>query len=430
MATFRSIEGVAADLDRRFARRMAPLAVAVALVVAFAPPLMYLWAEWRALGDTADRAALRVAESIQSLTVHQPFLWHYNVRKVLSALGGYRSLDNLGQVEILDCAGRPLVDEARLTLGTGHTGGPVGWAPVWDRGEVVAWVRVTMDPGVGRDRALGIVAVSGTLGALIGLLLFLWPVGVVRRQALELHRLIELLRAAEEDLRAINVGLAARVRAAVEEVRSLSERNLSIQEEERSRVARELHDGLGQLLAGLEIDLQLAERDAPDNPNLRSARDLCDQIMRELRRSIRDLQPLELETAGLVEVLRETCERFEIRTGVVTSFRHTGEEEIKPELLSRALLRIVQEALNNVRKHAAATEVGVALKVLPEEIRVEVRDDGAGFDPSAPVGGMGLRSIRERVDYLGGAVHLRSAPDEGTLLIAVIPRPGAQTPPA
>jgi len=401
------------DLARQFAARMAPIAVMVALLMAVLPPITHWWASWSEMSAAADSAASRMAEAVQGVAARQPWLWRYNVPKVLQATEGYRTVESVGTVRIANCDGCSLMTSESLGLGTGRTGGPSAWAPIVVEGRLVAWVHVRMDarPAIGRTMEIGVVSV--VLGLVVGLLLFLWPVGVVRRQADAMRDMIAQLRETKARLREANVDLQQRVAEAIAEARGLSERVISTQEEERTRLARELHDGLGQLVAALRIELQLVERESPEAVRLAEARDLCDLVLEELRRAVRDLEPLELETAPLSEVLHGTCERFELRTGVGTSYHHSG-PEVEDARVAKCLLRVLQEALNNVRRHAQAEEVGVRTRVEDGLVEMVIRDDGIGFDADAVAGGLGLRSMRERVHYLGGQIAVRTAVGEST----------------
>ena len=414
-----------ATLAVYFARRMLPVSIVVGMVVALSPPLLY----WRVAGEQlrtqAREEAAAIARAVDGVALKQPFFWRYNLYKLVGATAGHRSAAPLGEVRITDCAGGTLLSGTELGLGSGRTGGPAEWAPVAPRGRVIAWAEVTMDPAGLHAAVTRIAVTSTTVGSGLALLLFLFPTRVVRRQAGILGETLERLAAAEKGLVDANQDLRRRVDEAVREVRALSERVLSIQEEERGRMARDLHDSVGQLLTGLQIELGLIER-RPDEAAQRAgdALDLCERTLVELRRVVRDLRPIELESGGLTEALRACAERFEVRTGVVTAFRHEG-GEVRGDALSTCLLRVLQEALTNVTKHADALEVAVVFKVEPSRVALEVRDDGKGFDPGAPGAGAGLRSIRERVRFEGGTASVESAPGRGTRVVVELPGEGA-----
>ena len=199
------------------------------------------------------------------------------------------------------------------------------------------------------------------------------------------------------------------------------------QEEERQRIARELHDGLGPALASLNIRLRtvrkLLERD--DHPLAGEVGELADQTqanIRDIRRLIHDLRPVALDELGLVPALREHLTRCEQEHGFLLDFEADVGVRL-PAAVETALFRIVQESVNNVLRHAQAQRVHVALMREPDQVSVQVGDDGQGFDPQLSRSGrhLGLWSMRERVEQMGGQFTVRSAPGKGTTVIAVVP---------
>jgi signal transduction histidine kinase len=199
------------------------------------------------------------------------------------------------------------------------------------------------------------------------------------------------------------------------------------QEEERQRIARELHDGVGPTLASMHLRLR-ATRKLLDRDQ-EAAADVLDELaelsqdnVRDIRRLIYDLRPAALDELGLVPALREylnRCQReHDLRIGFSAS-----EEERLPPLVETALFRIVQEAVNNVVKHAGARRVEVTLDRTNGLAALGVTDDGRGFDADEPRSGqhLGLWSMRERVEQLGGRFELQSRPGRGTVLKAWLP---------
>lgn len=199
------------------------------------------------------------------------------------------------------------------------------------------------------------------------------------------------------------------------------------QEEERQRIARELHDGLGPALASLNIRLltvrKLLERDG--HPTAGEIEELAEQAqasMRDIRRLIHDLRPVALDELGLVPALREHLARCEREHGLVIDFA-AEEGKRLPAPVETTLFRIVQEAVNNVLRHAQAQHVQVILMRDEDHVKLHVTDDGQGFDVQLPRSGVhiGLWSMRERVEQLGGQFEVRSAPGQGTIVTAVVP---------
>jgi len=277
-----------------------------------------------------------------------------------------------------------------------------------------------MDSGPELRMAQQLGLVSLLVGVLLGGALFIIPTRVVRRQASQLEVTLTRLKETEADLVESNRGLQMRVDAATREVKELSRRVVSIQEEERRRIARELHDGLGQMLTAMRFEL---ERPDARERSLQTS----DLVMTELRRIVRALRPVELEVMPFVEVLRHTSERFEERTGTLTSLRAPGDLRLSDEV-ALCVLRVIQEALTNIGRHAEAIEVGISLIYDDGRVILEVVDDGIGFDPDdVPSPGLGLRSMKERFRFLGGTLTIVAEPGNGTRIRGVIPIEGQAT---
>jgi signal transduction histidine kinase len=199
------------------------------------------------------------------------------------------------------------------------------------------------------------------------------------------------------------------------------------QEDERQRIARELHDGVGPTLASMNLRLRTArkllERDQEAAAReLDELATLSQENVRDIRRMIYDLRPAALDKLGLVPALRDylnRCSRehtIEIRFSADNGDRLAGPAET-------TLFRIVQEAVNNVVRHANARGVEVSLAQVDGQLALTVSDDGQGFDPAAPRSGrhVGLWSMRERIEQLGGRFELSSRPGAGTVLCAWLP---------
>jgi signal transduction histidine kinase len=199
------------------------------------------------------------------------------------------------------------------------------------------------------------------------------------------------------------------------------------QEEERQRMARELHDGLGPALASLSIRLLTIQRQLQrdDHPAAGEIGELAAQAqasVREIRRLIYDLRPVALDELGLVPALREHLARCEQEQGLIVELA-AEEGERLPVTFETALFRIVQEAVNNVIRHAQARRLSVTLTRDAERVQLRITDDGQGFDAQLPPSGrhIGLWSMCERVEQLGGQFELASAPGQGTTVTASLP---------
>ena len=202
--------------------------------------------------------------------------------------------------------------------------------------------------------------------------------------------------------------------------------------EERNRLAREIHDTLAQNLTatGLQIESAeaLLETDA-DPEKIRAALSRALSLTRsnldEARRSVLDLRAAPLEDRSLPEALKTLVDRWESETGISTRFKSVNGSRPLPPGVEAALYRVCQEALNNVVRHAEARRVTVRLVSTPEAVDLLVEDDGRGFDPSRmPEGRHGIIGMKERVEMLGGVLHVDSRPDGGTRVQATVPLEG------
>ncbi len=208
----------------------------------------------------------------------------------------------------------------------------------------------------------------------------------------------------------------------------LLERVLGAQEEERHRIARELHDEAGQALTSLMVGLRLIEKEA-DRPEsiltrLAELKRMTDGVLEDLHRLAMDLRPTSLDHLGLVAALRQYAQEYSRQHGLSVQFETVGldGERLPPEV-ETALYRIVQEALTNVVRHAQATRADVLLERRGNRVVAIVEDDGAGFDPDAAVqnGRLGLFGMRERAEMLGGTLAVESVPGAGTTVFVEIP---------
>lgn len=198
-------------------------------------------------------------------------------------------------------------------------------------------------------------------------------------------------------------------------------------EEEARRIAHSLHDDAGQILASIEIELDRIVGDLPSEARTRfnDVKGLLDRIGDQLRHLSHELRPTILDDLGLLPALRFLAEGASARGGIPIEVRG----ELRRRLGSRietAIYRVVQEALNNLIKHARATRASVRVEKEDERVRCSVRDDGAGFDVAAAVSGsgqgcLGLLGIRERLHAVGGTLEITSAPGKGTELMVSIP---------
>jgi PAS domain S-box-containing protein len=207
--------------------------------------------------------------------------------------------------------------------------------------------------------------------------------------------------------------------------RDLARRLATAQEDERRRVARDLHDTVGQLVAGLSLAFKAIETGGELPPPAAARLAAAQQVMNDLSREVHGLavrlRPTSLDDIGLEAALEHLVAEWSSRTGVRADFYAAGLERLPGEV-ETAVYRIVQEALTNVAKHAGATVVSVVVTRPDEFVSVVVEDNGTGFDPDAvPKGRLGLMGMRERVELVGGEIDIGSSPGAGTTIAVRIP---------
>ncbi|WP_433013966.1 sensor histidine kinase [Kribbella sp. CA-294648] len=187
--------------------------------------------------------------------------------------------------------------------------------------------------------------------------------------------------------------------------------------DERQRMAREIHDTIAQSLTGILTQL---EADDGAGKRLETVRALARDALTEARRSVQALRPTPLDDAQLASALREVADKWSESSEVTTSVEITGEPRPLHVEVEVALLRVAQEALANVGKHARAGRVGITLSYMEDVVALDVRDDGTGFVP-VRTSGFGLVAMRQRITRLAGAFEVETAPGQGTGISATVP---------
>lgn len=213
------------------------------------------------------------------------------------------------------------------------------------------------------------------------------------------------------------------------ELRELAARLISDDEEEHQSLARELHDDFGQRLAALGFDLATLEAECPaQGPErlkrkLNAAQAAVAGLSDDLRRLAHQLHPSAIELLGLPAALRGLCEDASKHRRFTVRFQARKIPDSLPPSVAVCLYRVAQECLRNIAKHAEGDRVSVTLAGVGRSLRLSIRDNGIGFDSSAPRsrGGLGLISMRERVRLAGGSLTIQSRPGEGALVCAEVP---------
>lgn len=215
---------------------------------------------------------------------------------------------------------------------------------------------------------------------------------------------------------------------------SLSKEIMKAHEEERKRIAREIHDGPAQSAVNLSLRLEICKRLLPEDCSERLKTEMSNlnqfiqSTVKEIRTIIYDLKPSCLES-GLLEAVNSHIINFSENTGLTIWFNHSGDDSAIEYYMTSTIYRIVQEALSNVYKHAKATTVNISLKINKSSLQLIIEDNGRGFNVQELKtrkfdrlkGGFGLEGIRERVELVNGRLNITSTPGSGTLLSISIP---------
>jgi len=286
------------------------------------------------------------------------------------------------------------------------------------------------------DISLTVSPIRNRMGRIVG-------ASKVARDITDRRRAEELLRQAHDELEervrlrtgellAANEALRGEIegrRRLEQERQQLFTRLVLAQEEERRRIARELHDQLGQQITALRMTLEALGGLSTQRPELRHQVEALQELAGELDQDVAfrvwELRPAALDALGLAAALAEYAGNWSNRFGVRAELHVTRPSG--PRLtrdMETTIYRFAQEALNNVAKHARADRVDVVLEHTSDGVSLIVEDNGIGFDPSrleTPGAGLGLMGMRERAALAGGDVHIESAPGQGTTLILRIP---------
>ena len=245
---------------------------------------------------------------------------------------------------------------------------------------------------------------------------------IIRRKAVE-----ECLKASEQ----ISIELLEKSRRMQEELRHLSRQLLAVQEEERRKISRELHDVIAQTLTGINMRLATLKAEANGSTTelqekITSTQLLVEKSLDIVHRFASELRPTVLDDLGLIPALKSFLQRFLEDTGVRVSLKVFGGIEQSDADVRTVLYRIVQEALTNVARHAKASQAEVDIQCLEGIIRMEITDNGQGFEVDGTLcankrNRLGLLGMRERVEMIGGTFCVESAPGHATTVRVEIP---------
>jgi len=212
-----------------------------------------------------------------------------------------------------------------------------------------------------------------------------------------------------------------------EQLRKLAAHLQKVKEEEQARLAREMHDQLGQIITSLKMDLGWIKKNKKElipgivQKRLNEMSHLLDEAVVTIRKVAADLRPSILDDLGLADTLEWHSKEFKKRSGIHVQFRHTTKGIKFDTDIATGLFRIYQEALTNVARHAKAKNVTTRLDVNGDKITLSIQDDGKGFDTTIQMKTLGLLGMRERARMMNGTVEITSEPGKGTTVLITIP---------
>jgi len=395
---------------------------------------------------TDDLIALsRVSAAISGLSDLGAIL-QIGLHSVLDIMGGAA-----GGIMLLDEQTRTLsysvyhgfsakyAEETRLNLGEGIVG------KVAQSGRPILVEDISLEPGTARLDLIGMEGLKAFLsiplqakGNVLGVMNVAshMPRRFTKTDTHFLHSIGDLLGTAIEQAQ-----LYEQLKKGRERYRQLAQQVLLAQEEERRRIARELHDETSQSLTGLALNLQvlmetaetLGIKDPEFKARLKKTQSLAVQISTEVSRLIADLRPSLLDTLGLIPAIRQYAETNLAPLGITVSFEFEGAEGSLPPEVEVGLFRWAQVAIGNIMEHSQARNVTISLKREDDELVLCIIDDGKGFDVSRITGieesgrGAGLFGAKERVRLLGGECSVQSQPEQGTTATARVPMAWSMT---
>ena len=192
---------------------------------------------------------------------------------------------------------------------------------------------------------------------------------------------------------------------------------------ERQRLARDIHDTLAQHFTSIIMHLSAAKYSNPESvqSEVRQAEAAAREGLAEVRRIIWDMQPEQIEKASLVEAVEEQAARWSAENSVLVKMKVTGTPRALPSTAETAILRISQEAMHNVTKHAQAKNVNITFSFMEDLFAMDIADDGRGFDPSKASDGFGMKTMRDRIEELRGTFTLESEQGRGTAIAVSLP---------
>jgi signal transduction histidine kinase len=441
------------QLSDKLRIHLLPLVVLLFLTVTFSAPLIFLLLGLEDQRQQAAELSQRMALLIQTEGNEHALFWKYNTPKLLMHLRTIRNQANVQRIEVTDESGQTLETQA-LKESQPLDRAEFLWesAPIQMGPKEVGRVWVALSTASTYRQTLLLLFLFCGLGISLAVLLFTIPIRTVQRAEGRIESLVQELEQTGRALAQLNQNLEQQVidrscelKKAFDDLsrnqkqlQQIASRAAALSEQERRRIGRDLHDGVGQALTAARLQIQLMAEGKPTETVfatlLPRTLAVLDEALEETRRAVEHLGPAVLDGIDFASALQRYVCTFTERTGLPVQVEVNRLPENVPSFLESACYRIVQEALTNVAKHAFPNrEKAVSLEesapvqlVVGGEsnrVKIEVRDTGCGFDTQSvrDLSGHGLVGVRERVAMLGGTFSLKSSPGQGTVLCVDMP---------
>jgi signal transduction histidine kinase len=387
----------------QLARRLAPLAIAIGFLIALVPPTIYYVMESRELKSKATYYAQNLSDQLQDFVLESPGLWKYQAQKYLMVLHGFLANKEIAAIHILDESGRPITQfeysSAEKDRAWGGRYTQAGAAPLVFNNHILGEVQVRVLMHLLLLRTFFFLLLSTVIGISLAWVAYRFPVKTVARLEKEIQDLMHRLH-------------------------HLSSKLMVVQEEERKRVAMEIHDGLATTLSAIKLSVQSVINDmhlntATPEP-LKKLISTTQLAIDESRRIMNVLHPSTLDALGIVATIKEFCRHHQqIYSSITIARQIEVEEGDVPEAIKGVIFRIMQEAFHNIVRHSKAERVNLSLIKTDNVIEFTVSDNGTGFDLNAELSGnqgLGLISIKERTEGAGGSIIIESVIGVGTII--------------
>ncbi len=423
------------SLTYRLGKTVLPLSAVAALLLALSAPIAWFALKYNELSLRAEGTAARVSAELGQFVHESPRLWPYNTPKMTQRMQSLLSLDSDTYVAVIG----PRGDNA---FERNPERGPYLWhqesLPTADG--TAGWVVVGVSASNFLATALALLGGFALLGGVVAGLLYMLPMKAMRSTEEQLSTTLSSLNDVQDRLRDVNEELEQRVREKTqglvdahdqltsqqETLQRLAASLYNAQEEERHRIAADLHDSVGQMLTAIRVNLETAERiqeedaaAAPLGPLLQHTSDLVNQTTDSIRQAIHLLGPPQMQEGGLRRAIKALEQQLELTPYEMVVEDSGLPEERLPAAVEDLAFRIIQEALNNSLRHGDADVIRLRLTAVRETLVVVVEDNGRRGRQVFKEG-HGLASLRDRVRLLGGELKVEPL-SNGHSLAASIP---------